>query len=178
MDVRDFIADSIVRTRAGTLDLVQGLTPEQLTWQIAPQANTIGFLLFHTLRVEDYFLRVLGAEQELWRRDGWDQRWTLPEPPDDVTGIWFTGNSWTAEDVASFQPPPLDEMLAYGEAVRAAFLDRLRSLDLSRLHDKVWPRRNPTATVARVLQMVVHHESEHQGHIGLLLGLLRSSESA
>ena len=178
MDVRDYVADTIVRTRAGTLGLVQGLTPEQLTWQIAPDANTIGFLLFHTLRVEDYFLRVLGAEQELWRRDGWDRRWTLPDPPADAAGIWFTGNGWTPENVASFQQPPLDEMLAYGAAVREAFLDHLRTLDLSRLQEMVWPRRNPTATVAHVLQMVVHHESEHQGHIGLLLGLLRSSKTA
>ena len=42
----------------------------------------------------------------------------------------------------------------------------------------VWPRRNPTVTVARVLQMVAHHESEHQGHIGFILGLLPSSETA
>ena len=101
MDVRDYVADTITRTRTNTVNMVQGLTTEQLTWQIAPGANTIGFLLFHTFRVEDYFLRVLGADQELWRRDGWDQRWTLPDPPDDVTGIWFTGNSWTPEDVAS-----------------------------------------------------------------------------
>ena len=178
MDVRDYVADTITRTRTNTVNMVQGLTSEQLTWQIAPGANTIGFLLFHTFRVEDYFLRVLGADQELWRRDGWDQRWTLPDPPADVTGIWFTGNSWTPEDVASFQPPPLDEMLAYGAAVHEAFLDHLRNLDLSRLHDTVWPRRNPTVTVARVLQMVAHHESEHQGHVGFILGLLPSSETA
>ena len=178
MDVRDYVADAIARTRAGTLDLVRDLTSEQLTWQIAPEANTVGFLLFHIFRVEDYFLRVLGAEHELWRQEGWAQRWTLPEPPADVTGIWFTGNSWTPEDVASFQPPPLDEMLAYGAAVREAFLLHLRNLDLSRLQDTVWPRRRPTVTVARILQMVAHHESEHQGHIGLLLGLLRSSETA
>ena len=178
MDVRDYVADAIARTRTGTLNMVEGLTPRQLTWQITPEANTIGFLLFHIFRVEDYFLRVLGAEQELWRRDGWDQRWTLPEPPADVTGIWFTGNSWRPEDVASFQPPPLDQMLAYAAAVRKAFLDRLRSLDLSRLQETVWPRRSPTVTVARILQMVAHHESEHNGHIGFILGLLPSSESA
>ena len=178
MDVRDYVADAITRTRANTVNMVQGLTSEQLTWQVAPGANNVAFLLFHTFRVEDYFLRVLGAEQELWRRDGWVQRWTLPEPPDDVTGIWFTGNSWTSEDVASFQPPPLDEMLAYGASVHEAFLEHLRTLDLSRLQDMVWPRRNPTVTVARVLQMVAHHESEHQGHIGFILGLLPSSETA
>ena len=178
MDVRDFVADIIARTRTNTVNQVQGLTAEQLTWQVAPGANTVGFLLFHTFRVEDYFLRVLGAEQELWRRDGWDRRWTLPDTPADVSGIWFTGNSWTSEDVASFQPPPLDEMLAYGAAVHDAFLDHLRNLDLSRMQEVVWPRRQPTATVARVLEMVVHHESEHQGHIGFILGLMPSSETA
>ena len=76
MDVRDYVADAIARTRAGTLDLVRDLTSEQLTWQIAPEANTVGFLLFHIFRVEDYFLRVLGAEHELWRQEGWAQRWT------------------------------------------------------------------------------------------------------
>ena len=69
-------------------------------------------------------------------------------------------------------------MLAYGAAVRQAFLDRLRTLDLSRLQDTVWPRRRPTVTVARILQMVAHHESEHQGHVGFILGLLPSSETA
>ena len=178
MDVREYVADSIVRTRTGTLDLVQGLTVQQLAWQVAPEANTVGFLLFHIFRVEDYFLRVLGAEQELWRQQGWAERWTLPDPPPDATGIWFTGNGWRPEDVASFQQPPLDEMLAYGAAVREAFLHHLRSLDLSRLQETVWPRRRPTVTVTRILQMVAHHESEHQGQIGLLLGLLHSSETA
>ena len=172
MDIREFVARSMQRTREYTLDMVQDLSPEQLRWQPAPGANHVAFLLFHIFRAEDrYFHRWLSDDGELWDREGWSQRWALPSPPSNPDPIWTTGNSWTVDEVEGWQPPPLTELLAYGEAVRSSALAVLRDFDLTRLPET--PRAEfPNLTLTHYVISASHHETQHQGQIDYLLGLM------
>jgi hypothetical protein len=173
MDLRDFVADAMNRTRHATLNVVRDMTAEQLRWAPAPGANSTGFLLFHAFRAEDmYFHSALSKAGEIWERDGWVERWRLPStlPPDRLRTT--TGNSWTAEEVASWQVPPLAELLAYGQAVRDSALKVLQDLDLSRLSEVPRPNR-PDMTVAGYLFLASHHESQHLGQMDYLAGLMR-----
>jgi hypothetical protein len=172
MDLREFVARSMERTRKYTLDMVKDLTPEQLRWRPAPGANYVAFLLFHTFRAEDrYFHRWISGDGELWKRKGWSKRWALPSPPSDSDPIWTTGNSWTVAEVDGWQPPPLAELLDYGETVRRSALTVLRDFDLARLMDV--PRLEfPNLTLTHYLISASHHEAQHQGQIDYLLGLM------
>lgn len=172
MDLREFVKRSMERTRRYTLDMVKELTPEQLCWQPAPGTNHIAFLLFHIFRGEDrFFGRLIGAEGELWDRQGWSQRWTLPSPRSSSDPIWSTGNGWTVSEVDGWQPPPLPDLLAYGDAVRLNALAVLRDFDLTRLAEVPSPQF-PDLTLAHYLISASHHEAQHQGQIDYLLGLI------
>ncbi|HZP26312.1 MAG TPA: DinB family protein [Dehalococcoidia bacterium] len=173
MDLREFARESLERTRKATLTIVVGLSDEELGWQPAPDANHIGFLLFHTFRAQDrYFNRWVGTGLEVWDANGWSQRWRLPEHP-GASDAWFVGNSWTTDEVREWAPPPLSELLAYGAEVQASALDVLDSLDLSRLPEVPRPER-PEFTIAYYLQQAVIHEAQHQGQIDYIAGLLRA----
>lgn len=172
MDLRDFVAEAMARVRRETLRAVEGATLEDLNWRPGPEANPVGFLLWHIFRVEDaYFHRWIQPVGEVWEGHGWHRRLRLVEgeevPPQE------TGFGWPAERVARFVSPPLGELLAYGNAVRQGAMRVLRALDLGRLGERPRPDR-PDWTVATLLQNAVIHEAHHQGAIAYLLGLRRS----
>jgi hypothetical protein len=174
LDFNEFVIDSLERTRRTTLEMVQSLTQKQLRWQPASDANPVGFLLFHTFRAEDrYMHRWVRPVGEIWERDGWNGRWKLPSPPSNPDPIWTVGNSWTTEEVAGWEPPSPDELLEYGNAVRASTVYIVRGLDIALLTEAPRPER-PQMTIAYYLHQVTHHEAQHQGQIDYILGLMKA----
>ena len=172
MDAREFITLGLERVRGGTLGMVKDLTPEQMAWRAGPEANSAGFLLFHIFRTADFiFTRVGAGDPQFWELGNWAKRWTLPPPPPDAGGAWSTGNSWTPAELGAFEPPPLDDLLGYGAAVYARGANTLKDMEVSRLDEEV----RPNVTVAQNLLIAITHESQHNGQIDYLLGLMRTS---
>lgn len=167
MELREYIAESLEQVRARTLDLVKELTPDELVWRPGPEANHTAFLLWHTARSEDaLFNRFIAGCEQVWTARGWHRRFGLK--PDD------TGNGWTAQQVARWTPPSLQDLLRYMGEVRESVLAGLKDLDLGRLGEKPWPAR-PDRTVANILQLLASHEAHHQGAIEYLVGLMRTA---
>ncbi len=176
MDVREFVAQSMERTRQTTLGMVKELTPAQMRWQAGPEANTIGFLVFHAFRTEDrYFHTWMTGTDEVWEREGWSNRWRLPSPPSNPDSIWTMGYGWTPQEVANWEPPPMAELLAYGQAVRESSLKLLRELDPGRLEEPMNPD-HPQMTIGYFVHSGSHHEAMHQGQIDYILGLMKTAE--
>jgi len=172
MDLRDLVAEGMDRVRRLTLQTVEGASPEDLAWRPGPEANSVGFLLWHIFRVEDaYFHRWIQPVGEVWEAHGWHRRYRLVEG--EEVGPKETGFGWPPERVARFRPLPLEELLAYGNAVREGAMRVLRTLDLARLGEHPRPDR-PDWTVATLLLNAIAHEAHHQGAIAYLLGLRRS----
>ncbi|MBI2165845.1 MAG: DinB family protein [Chloroflexi bacterium] len=166
MDIKPFIEDSISRNRNRTVELIRGLAQDELSWRPGPQANPVGFVFFHIVRTEDvFFHRSIERLAEVWEKEGWAAR--MPAP----AAGW--GTNWTAEQVADFQCPPAETLLAYGEAVRNSGLQVLKGLSVSRFTEPVRPNR-PDYTVANALQSIITHEAHHQGQIDYLVGLLKN----
>jgi len=166
MEVKEYIAESLQRNRARTLDIIKDLKPDELTWRPGPEANHIAFLLWHIGRAEDgLFNRSIMGREQVWVKDGWDKRFHLK--PED------SGGGWTAQQVAAFAPESLDLVLQYMAAVRKSVLQGLPKLDPSRLGEKPQPDR-PDWTIGAMLQILVAHEAHHQGAIEYLKGLKRS----
>lgn len=169
MDLRDFIAEAMSRNREGILNVVKPLTEADLTWAPGPEANPIGFLLWHVARSEDsYFHTRIAKALQVWAGDGWFRRFGLPENE--------TGNSWTAAQVLAFRVPSKQVLLDYMVAVRQSALQVLKGFDLARLGEQYRIRPDqPPRTLANVLQNVISHEAHHQGAIEYLVGLRRSA---
>ena len=176
MDLREFLADNLKWVRQATMNMTKDLTPEQLRWQPGAEANHIGYLLFHTFRGEDRLFHTwVSKEGEIWEREGWAGRFQLPVPPAGAPDTWSAG-AWPGRIAASWQPPALDLLHSYGEAVRKRTLDSLPRLDLARLNEHPRPDR-PQLTVLTLLEIVPQHEAQHQGQIDYLLGLMKDAHA-
>ncbi|MDP6101000.1 MAG: DinB family protein, partial [Dehalococcoidia bacterium] len=86
-----------------------------------PESHGIGFTLWHIYRVEDFwFQRFVQSQAELYESEGWREK--LGTPPKDM------GYQYTVEQIAGFQPPPLETIQEYGKSVRQHTLEFLRQL--------------------------------------------------
>src|SRR3954451_12504568 len=117
----DLLNDAFDRVRETVHDAVEGLSEDQLTARIDPEANTIAWLAWHLTRVQDdHVADVAGAEQ-LWTSAGWVERFRLPF---DVNA---TGYGQSAEQVRQVRATA--EMLSgYQDAVHDSTVSYLRTL--------------------------------------------------
>ena len=167
VNLKEFIEDALDKEQQFLLEAVQGLTPEDLVWRAGPEANPIGWILWHMIRVEDMWLQFFIQERpEIWERDGWHEKFGLPTRDN--------GFGHTQEQVDGFPALELSELLKYGEAVRAGTLEYLRGLGPED-YDRVPRERRPEMTIGAIFRQVVGELYQHQGHIAYLKGLADSS---
>ena len=165
MTLNEFIEDAFNVEHEFLMEAVQDLTPEELRWRPGPEANPIGWMLWHMIRVEDmWFQFFIQRQLEIWERDGWHEKFGLPTRDN--------GFGHTPEQVAQFPDLDLAELLRYGEAVRAGTFEYLRGLTPEDF--EVAPReQRPEMSVGAIFRQVVGEVYQHQGHISYLKGLLR-----
>ena len=167
MILNDFIETALDREQAYLLEAVGDLTSEELAWQPGADANPIGWMLWHTIRVEDMWVQFFVQRQpELWERDGWHEKFGLPTRDN--------GFGHTPEQVANFPALDLAELLRYGEAVRASTLEYLRGLAPEDF-DRVPREQRPNLSVGGVLMQLLGEFYQHQGQIAYLKGLKRGA---
>ena len=91
----DLLNDAFDRVRETVRDAVEGLSEDQLTARIDPEANTIAWLVWHLTRVQDDHVADAAGTEQLWTSAGWVERFRLPF---DVSA---TGYGQSADEVAS-----------------------------------------------------------------------------
>ena len=165
MTMNEFIEDALNKEQEFLLGTVQDLTPEDLAWRPGPEANPMGWILWHMLRVEDFWFQFfIQRELELWEKEGWHEKFGLPTRDN--------GFGHTQEQVTNFPALDLGELLKYGEQVRSGTLTYLRGLGPDDY--AVVPReRQPDMSVGAVFRQVIGELYQHQGHIAYIKGLLR-----
>jgi ADP-ribose pyrophosphatase YjhB (NUDIX family) len=166
MEVGSFISEALTRQHDSLLQEVQDLTPEELAWRPGPEANPIGWVLWHVIRVEDMWLQFFAQRKlELWESQGWHVKFNLPARDN--------GFGHTPEQVGDFPALDLTELLAYFAQVRTSTLDYLQGLSPEQLEER--PRENrPEMTVGSMFRQILGEVYQHLGHIAYLKGLLRS----
>ena len=165
MNLNEFIEDALNQEQEFLMEAVSDLTPQELVWRAGPEANPIGWILWHMFRVEDMWVQFFIQKQlEIWERDGWHQRFGLPTRDN--------GFDHTLEQVASFPTLVLSELLNYGRAVRAQTLEYLGGLSPED-YSLVPRERRPEMSVGAVFRQILGEFYQHQGHISYLKGLIR-----
>ena len=166
MTLNEFIQDSFANEQEFLMDSLQDLAPQEQVWRAGPEANNINWILWHMTRVEDMWIQFfIKKETEIWERDGWHDKFGLPTRDN--------GFEHTQEQVADFPTLDLQELIKYGESVRAATLGYLRSLGPEDF--QAVPReRRPEMSVGQIFRQIVGEFYQHQGHISYLKGLARS----
>ncbi|MET0449335.1 MAG: DinB family protein [Aeromicrobium sp.] len=157
--------DSFTRIGDGVASVVDGLSPSDLSHRLAPGANTIGWLVWHLLRVQDDHVADVAGTDQVWTAGGWYDRFDLPFEPD------ATGYGQSADDVDAVSTTA-ELLVGYAEAVTAAtreFVSALTDDDLDRVVDDSW---DPPVTLGARLVSVIGDDLKHLGQAEYVAGLL------
>jgi len=146
---------------------LDGLTPEELSYQPGKESNSIGFILWHQIRAEDMMvIATLLEKQEEWETGKWAVRMGFDDD--------FKDNGWgyTADQVSSFAVPKLEELIAYGKAVRSKTETYISELTPDGF-DEVKTAMFGEMPVSTLLSMLINELALHTGHITYIRGLQR-----
>lgn len=162
------LLDAFGRVHEELPQIVDRLSPADLQWRPDPDANSIGWLLWHLSRVQDDHLAALSSalgrprEQE-WQ--DWRGRFALPYG-DDI------GYGHTSAQVGEFHLEDPQLLVSYHDAVHAMttrVLDALSESDYEQIVDDSW---DPPVTAAARLVSVVNDTTAHCGQAAYLAGML------
>src|SRR5688572_13385534 len=86
MTPADVLTDAFGRIREGAHRVLSDLDEDALAWRPGPDANPIGWLVWHLLRVQDDHLAEVAGTEQVWTAQGYAGRAGLPYA-DDATGF-------------------------------------------------------------------------------------------
>ena len=86
MTPADLLTDAFGRIRAGAHRVLADVDDEALAARPGPDANTIGWLVWHLLRVQDDHIADVAGTEQVWTSQGYAARAGLPFD-DGATGF-------------------------------------------------------------------------------------------
>jgi hypothetical protein len=162
---RDLLLDAFGRIGEGALLVVDGLTPGELSQRLAPNSNTIGWLVWHLARVQDDHVSSAAGTDQIWTSAGWHKRFGLPF---DTSA---TGYGQSVDDVDEVTVDA--ELLAgYVSAVTTmtlAYVEQLTAANFDRIVDESW---DPPVTLGVRLMSVIGDDLKHLGQAEYVRGLI------
>ena len=167
MKPAELLADAFSRIGEEVHAAVDGLTPEELTHRVDPQANTIAWLVWHLTRVQDDHVAGVAGTEQVWTSQGWAQRFGLPFPARAI------GYGQSADEVAAVRVESPDLLTGYYDAVAEQtlrYVGGLTDADLDRVVDEAW---DPPVTLGVRLVSVVSDDLQHVGQAAFLRGIVR-----
>jgi len=162
----ELLADGFGRVDETVTQVLHGLVAGDLSWRPDPQANPIGWLVWHLARVEDDHLADLAKRDQVWVEGGWQDELGLPYPAETV------GYGQSSDEVGQFVVSGPEPLLGYYAAVHRRTLEILEPLtaaDYERVLDERW---DPPVTAAVRVVSVLNDITQHVGQAGYVRGLL------
>jgi hypothetical protein len=148
-------------------EAVADLDVTALTTQVAPDANTIAWLVWHTARVQDQEGAELAGTTALWVQDPrWSESFRLAPDPDN------TGYGHRPEEAAAICPVEPAALMAYLDAVHARnapILASLSAVELDRIVDDRW---DPPVTLGVRLVSIADDGLQHMGQAAYVRGIV------
>lgn len=166
MQPNEIFLDAFGRVRDGVHRLLSDADEALLTYRPDPEANSVVWLIWHLTRVLDDHVMDLAGREQVWRTDGWAERFDLPFI-DTATGYGHI-----SEEVAQVRATP-ELLVGYHDATQdavAAFLRTVTTDDLDRVIDEGW---DPPVTMGVRLVSVIGDTHQHLGQAAYVSGLHR-----
>jgi hypothetical protein len=163
--VQELLRDAFTRLIEHVDELTEDLTDDQASYRPSPNANSIGWLIWHSARVQDIQLAPIAGIEQVWLDEGWVDRFGLDLPRND------TGYGHGPDEVAKVQTP-VDLLAGYYHAVNKAtleFVAQVTAEDLARVVDKNW---DPPVTASARLVSIIDDCAQHLGQAAYLRGIL------
>lgn len=165
MDVADLLAELFGRVDDEIEGAIDGLSADQLATAPAPGANTIGWLVWHLMRVQDNHVADAAGSDEVWSSAGWHKRFGLPFSEK------ATGYGHSRDDVDTVHVTA-ELLVGYAQAVSDVtlrYVQELTDTDLNRIVDSSW---DPPVTLGVRLISVIGDDLKHLGQAEYVRGLL------
>ncbi len=165
MDAKQMVIASLNQSQGYLNRSLQGLTHEDVSWSPNEDCNSIAFIMWHTARVEDFFInRVMRRQADLYGADGWQEK--LGTPAQD------SGYGYTVEQLRSWPVPKLDVLKEYSDATRKSTLALLEEMSPEKMLELARPDRPPD-TIGSIFSRITTEIALHMGQIDYLRGLRR-----
>jgi hypothetical protein len=167
MTSAELLVDALGRIRQVVHRVVDGLEPEQLAFRVDPEANSIGWLVWHLTRIQDDHLADAFEAEQVWTSQGWVERFGLP------FGSLDTGYGHGTDEVAAVRVPAGELLVGYHDAVHQQttwYVERLGDADLDRIVDRSW---DPPVSLGVRLVSVIADDLQHAGQAAFVRGILR-----
>ncbi|HET7465305.1 MAG TPA: DinB family protein [Candidatus Dormibacteraeota bacterium] len=170
MKTSELLVDAFGRIPDMVHGALEDLTPEQLTYRVDRDANSIAWLVWHLSRIEDDHVARVAGWPQVWTSGGWAKRWRLPFDDEDV------GYGHTSEQVAAVTG---DAALLRGyfdaqHAKAMSFVASVTDADLDRVVDERW---DPPVTLGVRLVSVAGHNFEQAAQADFVRGIIQRSAS-
>jgi len=169
MTSADLLVDGFGRIRENVVDVLSGLTPDQLTYRVDVSANPISWLVWHLTRVQDDHVAKAFGVSQVWSDGDWAARFGLPAETMDH------GYGHTADQVADVAAATASAelLIEYHEATYAhtvKLVAEVTDADLSKIVDTRW---TPPVTLGVRLVSVLDDDMQHAGQAAYVRGLLK-----
>jgi Protein of unknown function (DUF664) len=162
--VRELLRDSFTRLIEHVEELTDGLTDEVAFFRPTATANSIGWLVWHSARIQDLQLSDIAGVEQVWSRDGWIDRFGLDLPGND------SGYGHDANDVGKVRASA-DLLAGYYHAVHKATLEYIASVTPDELGRVVDTRWTPAVTASARLVSIIDDCAQHLGQAAYVRGI-------
>ncbi len=165
MDIADIFKDSFQRVSDQLHHVIDGLSPEQLSYRPHEDANSIAWLAWHLARVHDDHMSEIAGLEQAWVTGGWAEKFDMePDPHNQGTGHG-------SAEVAGIKPDG-ELLLNYHDTVLKRtneYIDTITPKELDRIIDTRW---DPPVTVGVRTVSVINDSTEHVGQAAYVRGLV------
>ncbi|MFN8596967.1 MAG: DinB family protein [Anaerolineae bacterium] len=173
------ISDRYRRNQANLLELVSGLTDEQLAWTPNETTPSAGFHVWHLARWADYLQELInGRGSQLWEIDALAARWNM-----DTKSLGYaqTGMEMDEKNAMTLRLPEKSLLLDYARRSFAAAQQAVATIGDNEffnvyecLHGENWHDGH----IGPIVITWLTHDNRHLGMIECLVGLQGQSGSA
>ena len=159
-------------THENLLDLVAGLTHEQMGWTPNATTPSVGFHVWHLARWADYLQEIInGRGSQLWEKEGLAARWDM-----ETAGLGYaqTGMSMDDQTAVTLRLPGKDLLLDYARRAFAAAQQAVERIGdqafydiYETLHEENWRDGH----IGPIISTWMTHDNRHLGMIECLVGV-------
>ena len=163
MKINEYTENALQRVHDFMALAFADLTPEQLWYRPAVEANSIAWVGWHLTRGLDRRVSDMDRGEQTWIAGRWYEKYGLPANPKDY------GMGHTSDQVDAVRPSGSDVILGYYDAVYQRTLKFLATPDADN-HDRVLD--DSGNTLAEEMVGMSTGNLQHIGQVGYIRGLI------
>lgn len=166
------IARQYRETQEALLDLVDGLTDDQIGWSPNETTPSVGFHVWHLARWADYLQEMIhGRGSQVWEREGLAARWNMATAS---LGYAETGMSMDDTTARTLPMPGKALLLDYARRAFERAQQAVASIDdaaFYRIHACLHGEDWHDGQIGPIISTWMTHDNRHLGMIECLIGI-------